>query len=248
MKELLHYLVGLNLLGMIKIKDIPCSNRPREKAYKQGIKSLSDVELLALLISSGTKNKSAIDLAYELINRFGSIEGLSLVSIEELEKIEGIKKAKAIKLLASFELIRRFERELRGTKIKIDNVEKAMKLLLPKTIGLSKECLFLILLNENFGLLRVVQLYIGTSVDVSISPKDILQEVVKSNASKIYIAHNHPSNNIKASKADHETTRMLYLFLESFSITIIDSLVIGNAETYSIMTDCTIRNDSILKS
>lgn len=248
MKVPLLYQVDSNLHGMIKIKDIPCLIRPREKAYAEGIKTLSDAELLAILISSGTKNKSALDISYELLNRFGSIEGLSLVSIEELESIEGIKKAKAIKLLASFELIRRFEKELKGAKVKIDNIEKALKLLLPKTIGLSKECLFLILLNEEYGLLRLVQLYNGTSKDVPVSPKDILQEVVKSNASKVYIAHNHPSNIVKASKSDQETTRMLYLFLESFSITIIDSLVIGNSETYSIMTDCTIKNDLIIKS
>ena len=93
------------------MKEIPQGLRPREKACLNGMKTLSDAEVLALIINCGTKEKSAIELSYDLLRRFGSIEGLSLASIEDLMKIDGIKEAKAIKLLASFELIRRYEKD-----------------------------------------------------------------------------------------------------------------------------------------
>ncbi len=230
------------------MKDIPITLRPRELASKIGIKSLSDAEILAILVNTGTKNKSALDISYDLLRRFGSIEGLSLASVEDLIKIDGIKQVKAIKLLASFELIRRYEKELLKPKIRIDNVYKALKLLLPKCLGVKQETLFLIILDDDFGFIRLVQLYVGTSYEIQLSPKEILQEIVKSNASKVYIAHNHPSNNVKPSKADNESTRMISLLLESFSIEIIDSLIIGNCETYSILTDSIIKNELIIKS
>lgn len=230
------------------MKDIPINLRPRELASKIGIKSLSDAEILAILVNTGTKNKSALDISYDLLRRFGSIEGLSLASIEDLIKIDGIKQVKAIKLLASFELIRRYEKELLKPKIRIDNVYKALKLLLPKCLGVKQETLYLIILDDDFGFIRLVQLYVGTSYEINLSPKEILQEIVKSNASKVYIAHNHPSNNVKPSKADNESTRMISLLLESFSIEIIDSLIIGNCETYSILTDSIIKNELIIKS
>ena len=232
---------------MIRIKDIPLNLRPREKAYIQGVKSLSDAELLAILISSGTKKMSALDLAYTLLRRFGSIEGLSLISVDELIKVDGIKKSKAIKIVASFELIRRFEKSIISPKMKVDSVEKAMKLLIPKCFAQSRESLFLILLNEEYGFIRMMQLYIGTEIEISLSPKEILQEIVKSTASKVYIGHNHPSNHIKPSKADQESTRMITLFLESFSIEVIDSLIIGNKKTYSMMLDSEFENQLIVK-
>lgn len=233
---------------MIKIKDIPITLRPRELASKIGIKSLSDAEILAIIVNTGTKNKSALDISYDLLRRFGSIEGLSLASIEDLIKIDGIKQVKAIKLLALFELIRRYEKELLKPKIRIDNIYKAIKLILPKCFGIKQEILFLIILDDDYGFIRLVQLYIGTKYEIQLSPKEILQEIVKSGASKVYIAHNHPSNNIKPSKADNESTRMISLLLESFSIEIIDSLIIGNCETYSILTDSIIKNELIIKS
>ena len=233
---------------MIKIKELPQELRPREKASLNGIKSLSDVEVLALIVSCGTKEKSAIEISYDLLRRFGSIEGLSLASIEDLMKIDGIKEAKAIKLLASFELIRRYEKELIKPKNRIDNVHKALKILLPKCLGCNQESLYLILLNEDYGFMRLIHLYVGTKYEIRLNPKEILQEIVKSNASKVYIAHNHPSNNILPSRADSETTRMISLFLESFSIEVLDSLIIGNFESYSIMTDSIIKNEMIIKS
>ena len=96
--------------------------------------------------------------------------------------------------------------------------------------------------------MRLIHLYVGTKYEIRLNPKEILQEIVKSNASKVYIAHNHPSNNILPSRADSESTRMISLFLESFSIEVLDSLIIGNVESYSIMTDSIIKNEMIIKS
>ncbi len=218
---------------MTKIKDLPLNERPREKANIKGIDSLSNAELLAIIISSGNKGFSALDIAYELLKHFDSIKGLANISLLDLKKIKGISDAKAIRILASFQLLRRYEKELKGKKTYIKSVQDALDLLLPKTINLLQENFLLIYLKSNFELIRIDTLYKGNKNSLQISPSDIIREVFKAGANRVIIAHNHPSNNVEPSKDDIETFKTLTLFLGTCSIDLIDSLILGIDESYS---------------
>ncbi len=233
---------------MTKIAQIPIEKRPREKAFQFGISSLSDVELLALLLSSGTKNCSALDLAYELFYRYGSFRGLQMVDVWELSKIKGIQKAKASRIAAAFELLRRFESERDKEKIRITCLEDAIRLLLPKCIGKQQEQVFLILLNPSFEFLRLERLFVGTKESVSCSPKEILMAIIRSGASKVYIGHNHPLGLPLPSKADQEVSKTLFYYLSTCDIELLDSLIIGEKESYSILKRKTFLNEKILNS
>ncbi len=232
---------------MIKIQEIPESERPREKMRHKGVNHLSDAELLAILISSGNKKKSALDLAYELLNRYGSLKGLQRIPMEELLQIDGIYEAIASRIIASFELLRRFESEFHQKKMKILSLEDALSVLLPLCLGIEQERVFLILLNDESELQRIETLFIGSEDRVICTPKEILKAVIKSGASKVYLCHNHPSGCGKASKRDIEVSDTLYFYLQSCEITLLDSLVIGEKESYSIFEKKIIHNQTILK-
>lgn len=238
-------LVDLNLLGMIKIKDLPLNERPREKALKYGISSLSNAELLAVIISSGYKNVSALDLSYNMLSRFGSIQGLANLTIDELLLIKGISLAKAIRLLATFDLLKRYENELNEKKIVLNDSLSVMNMILPKCIGLKQEVFYLVLLNKKKELIRIEKLYKGTNSSLSISPSDIITTIVKAGASKAYICHNHPSNVVTPSKPDIETFQTLTLFLGTISIDLIDSIIIGENECYSCVEEKIYQNKKI---
>lgn len=239
--------MDLSLLGMTRISNIPLGQRPREKALHQGIENLSDAELLAILISTGTKEKSALDLAYDLLDRFGSFDGLQRVKMDELLKIRGIREAKASIIVATFEILRRFEKEIKQEKTQVLCFEDALKVLVPKSVGVEQEKVFLLLLNDLNELLRVETLFVGTKEAVICSPKDILKAILRTGASKVYIGHNHPSGCPFASSSDIETTNTLFYFLATCGITLVDSLVIGEKESYALMEKRKINNEMILK-
>lgn len=218
---------------MIKIKDLPKEERPREKALSIGIEKLSNAEILAIIISSGNKEKSALDLGYELLYRFGSIEGLASSSIHEIMSVKGIDKAKGIRLIASFELLRRYEKIIRKEKRYIKSVNDVLNLIVKRLIALNHEEMYLICLSNKDELIRVESLYKGTKDKMNLSASEIIQHVIKTGATKVYIAHNHPSDNINPSSADLETFQTLSLFLGTCSIDLVDSLIIGTNESYS---------------
>ncbi len=218
---------------MIKIKDLPKEERPREKALSLGIEHLSNAEILAIIISTGNKEKSALDLGYELLYQFGSIEGLASASILEIMEIKGINKAKGIRLLASFELLRRYEKIIRKEKRYIKSINDVLNLIIRRLIALKHEEMLLICLSSKDELIRVESLYKGTKDRINLSASEIISHVLKVGATKVYIAHNHPSDNIKPSKADIETFQTLSLFLGTCSIDLVDSLIIGTNESYS---------------
>lgn len=199
----------------------------------KGINSLSNAELLAIIISTGTKEKSALDLGYELLNRFGSISGLANLSIDELISIKGIQEAKAVRLAAAFALLSRYENELREKRFCISSIHDILNLLIPKCINLQREFFFLVYLTKKNELIRVETLYQGTKDTIPLSVSEIIRSVFKAGANRVYIAHNHPSNQIEPSQEDVETFNTLSLFLGTCGIDLVDSIIIGRNESYS---------------
>lgn len=232
---------------MTRIKDLPLNERPREKAYYYGIQSLSNVELLAVLLSFGSKNNSALDIGYEILKRYGSIQAIANLSIDELLSINGVSLAKGIRLSACFELIRRFEKEIKTTKTYIKSTDEVLDLIIPRCINLTHEEFYLVYMTKQNQLIRVETLYVGTKNNLTLSSEDIVKAILKANASKVYIAHNHPSDSVKPSKLDLDSFNALSFFLATCSIELVDSLIICNNESYSCKEEKTYVNKRIIE-
>ena len=207
-------------------------DRPREKLMQRGISSLTDAEILALIISSGTRTLSAIDLARKLIETFGSIEKLAEADLKDLTKISGVGNAKAITILASFEISRR----------KIAAFEKPRRILFPEELAnylkprmedLRQEVFWAIFLNRNNEIIAEKQLFEGGVSSTIVDSKIVYREALNHLASGIMLCHNHPSGSLEPSKSDIDLTRKLRLAGETMDIALLDHLIISKRGYFS---------------
>ena len=163
----------------LKIHEMSEDERPREKLAAHGARALSDAELIAILLRTGVSGANAVELARQLLEKYGSLTGLSRCSLDELSKIKGIKFTKAVQLVAAFGLGERLARE-KWVKQKIDSPELANELLGPEMRRLRKESLRVILLDTRYHLIRVEEVSLG-SVNESIAhPRDVFRPAVSS--------------------------------------------------------------------
>ncbi len=210
------------------IKELPTLDRPREKAVRYGLESLSDVELLTLLISSGYRGSNALQLSNDLLNEYKGLKNLSKVSTSELTKFKGIKEAKALNLKAMFELHTRLtkkEMEEEEDEATSEYLFNKYKSLLENT---DQEHLYLVILNSKRRIIRELRLYIGTENNMLFSYKKIWAELLKNNGKYFYLIHNHPGKTCKPSKEDTIFTSELFLESNRMKIPMIDHLIIGN--------------------
>lgn len=220
---------------MTKINELPPLERPREKAFRYGIESLSNVELLAILIGSGTANKSAIDIAYELLNNAKGLYSLFNTPYQEFTKIKGLKKTKAVKLLATFELTKRYENSKIEEKTIVPNSEFVYQKVRPNLIGVTREFFILIMCNKNRRIIHEEILYKGVEDNVPFSLKDVLCTLLLHKASSFYIVHNHPNGILLPSISDTELTNQLMNETRKLSIRLIDHLIISENGYYSFL-------------
>ena len=221
------------------LKDLPIMKRPREKAFLFGIESLTDEEVLAIIISSGCKNLDVLELAHQLLKKYHSLSELSLLDINEISSLTGIKKVKAIKLLASFELCRRIDKERMNDCRKINSVQEIIKIMKPYIFNLKNEKVFIILLNHQNGFLGVKELSNGGDISVNISSRQIISTALKYNASKIVIIHNHPSDNVKPSIEDINSTNNIIITCNLMGIKVIEHFIFTKNMVYGILTEKT---------
>lgn len=215
------------------IKDLPSLDRPREKAYRYGLSSLSDAELLSILISSGYAGNSALTLATNLLIKYGGLTNLKNATLEELKKEKGIKEAKAINLGAIFELANRIEiknNDNVSSKISSEYLYNKYK---TKLLGSNQESLYLIMLSHKNKILHEKVLYIGTENNVIFSYKDIWRELLTFHAKYFYLIHNHPGKSCEPSRQDVAFTSELYLESKRIQIPMIDHIIIGSDGYYS---------------
>ena len=180
----------------IKMKEMPLSERPYEKLEMYGEKSLSNAELLAIIIKTGTKEESAVVLAQKILNKItddNNLRSLTDISIEELIKIKGIGKIKAIQIKAAVELATRMARPVKKMNIKINSTEDAARLLMEELRYEKRELAKLIMIDNKNNLLKVVDISLGGTNFAIIEPKNVLAEPIKMNVPKIILIHNHPS-------------------------------------------------------
>lgn len=224
--------------GLTMEKTLPITawneqDRPREKALEKGMYSLTDSELLALFVGTGTKEKSAVQLCDEILNYYGyDLNRFASSTKEELYKFKGIGEAKAISLLASFELSRRLRKEV-TSKVSITSSNDAFVVLAPYLENLRVEEFYVLLLNQKNTVIQTVRIsqggIAGTLVDVRVIFKNALDVM----ATSIVLAHNHPSGQLSPSQADIDLTKKIIQSGEILQIRILDHLIIGMNNYFS---------------
>lgn len=219
----------------MKIKDIPVSERPRERLIEYGSSSLSNEELLAVVLKQGTKNKSAKELGLDLINSVGSISNLDNITLEKLINIKGIGQAQALTLLASIELGRRIYLKTDYNKKYIlsssRKIYEYMKYLL---VNKKQEYFYCLYVNSRKELIERKLLFMGTVNHSTVHPREIFKNAYLNSASGIICIHNHPSGDITPSKEDIFLTENLVKIGRINGIPVLDHLIVGNDNYYSM--------------
>jgi DNA repair protein RadC len=212
--------------AQLKIREMPAGDRPREKLAARGASALSDPELIAILLRTGVEGANAVEVARQLIEKYGSLGGLSRCTVQELSKIKGVGPAKGAQLAAAFGLGQRLARE-NFVNRKVDSPEEVYELLGAEMRALHKESLRVVLLNTRYHLLRVEEVSLG-SVNESIAhPREIFRWALIYSAHAIIVVHNHPSGDPSPSQADHSLTRRLREAAELLQIKLLDHIIIG---------------------
>ena len=223
----------------IKMKELPISERPYEKMELYGEKALSDAELLAIIIKTGTKEETAIELAEKILSLNQNINTNSLSflrekSIEEFMQVKGIGKVKAIQLKALCEFGARMNKPIDYRKIKIQSPGDISKILLEEMNHLKVEQLKLVILNNTNEILKIQNITEGNSNIVASDAKNVLSEVIKIQAPKIILVHNHPSGNLIPSQSDINFTNRIKNACEILGIQLLDHIIIGGNSYTSI--------------
>ncbi len=186
----------------LKMKELPISERPYEKLEIYGPEVLSNSELLAIIIKSGTKEENSVSVAQKVLNlnKLEDKENLKFlcdISIEEFMKIKGIGKVKAIQLKAIGELAKRISKPINNKKITIKSTKDVADLIMPELRYEKREIVKLIILNSKNVVLRIMNISLGGTNFATIEPKEVLSEVIKIGAPKMILVHNHPSRRLK---------------------------------------------------
>lgn len=216
------------------MKRLSDEEKPREKAYLYGIETLTNQELLAVILCTGSRNHDALELAQLLLNETGTLEMLSGCTIQELSLIDGIKRAKALKIKAALELHSRIEKEKAARRRTFASMAEVAEFFLHQGFDRTRECLQIVLLNQKGEILSHRILTTGSSGSVTFSPNQIVAIAVKVFAKKIILAHNHPSGICTPSKKDAEETQKLMLIASMIGIELIDHLILTDTEYFSI--------------
>lgn len=222
----------------MKMKELPISERPYEKLEMYGEKALSNAELIAIIIKTGTRDESSVSIAQKILalekNGDKNLRFLQDLSLEDFMKIKGIGKVKAIQLKALCELTKRMSVPVREIN-KIKSSSDAANLLMEEMRYEKREKVKIIILNSKNNIIRIKDIsYGGTSFAV-VEPKDILIEAVKIEAPRIILLHNHPSGDPTPSKADIEVTRRIKEASDILGIELLDHIIIGDGNYKSII-------------
>lgn len=219
---------------MYKIKDIPVIDRPRERLINLGTSSLSNEEILSIILKTGTKDKSAKMLASEILNKIDGLDNLKNINFEFLTSIDGIGPAKACEILASVEFGKRINQKIKNLKKEKFNNSKVVYDYYQNEIGDKKqEYFYAIYLDSNKIIIKDKLLFVGTLNNSLVHPREIFKEACLCSASSIICVHNHPSGNVLPSKEDLTLTSNLKKLGLLMGIPIIDHIIIGKNNYYS---------------
>jgi DNA repair protein RadC len=216
------------------IKELPIDDRPREKMLAGGPGALTDSELLAILIGSGTREQSALDIAREMTKDNGLLNNLAVTkNIRELAKTKGLGQAKAATIIAALELGRRVAYAEPLDRYSITTPEEGVALLMPRLRYETKEHFLVVLLNSKNKVLQIEQISEGSLNSSVVHPREVFTPAVLHHAAAILAAHNHPSGDPTPSKEDKALTETLAQAGKYMGIPVLDHLIIGDAAYYS---------------
>ena len=206
---------------------------PREKMLRYGITSLTDAELLALFLRTGTQGKSVYVLARELIHHFGSLYGLLTADMAAFKEVDGIGVAKFAQLRGIAELARRFYIVRMQEEDPLLTPEMTREFLQSQLADAEREIFMAIFLDNKNRVLKHCHLFSGTLSHVEVHPREIVREAIKVNAAGVILAHNHPSGCAEPSRADKAITERIIKCCQFMDIRVLDHLIIGRGEYIS---------------
>jgi len=215
------------------IKSWPKDDRPREKLFKEGEHKLSNTELLAILIRSGVKGQSAIDLARKILQKFKTFRNMSHTDIRDWKEFKGLGIAKIAQIKAAIEIGRRFGEEKIEEKPKIESSKDAIDILMPRMRDLKKEIFKIVLLNSQNRIIDIIEIEEGTVNKATPMIREIFQRASQKFATSLICVHNHPSGKITPSREDCEFTKELSKAGKIMQVNVLDHVIIGDNEYYS---------------
>lgn len=217
----------------MSMMDWPARERPREKLLESGARALSDSELLAIFLRTGVKGKPVLELARELLVRFGGIRGLLEAERDTLTATPGIGAAKYVQLQAALELTARFLETSFSRGDAISDPGMTRRYLKSKLRGYSQEVFACMYLDNQHRLICYEELFFGTIDGASVHPREVVKRVLRHNAAAVIFAHNHPSGVAEPSQADRRITDRLKSSLALIDVRVLDHMVVGDSEVTS---------------
>lgn len=218
----------------MRIKDISPDNRPRERLESSGASTLSDAELLAIILKTGTKQENVIDMSNRLISKYG-LNKLTSCSLTELQEINGIGPSKACQIIAIFELNKRVSHSKNEGK-PIQTAKDVFDHCAPKLSGLNKECFLVLHLDTKNRVIKTEAVSMGILDSAIIHPREVFQSAIKENAHAIILVHNHPSGDPTPSDEDQQITEQLVEAGNLLGIKVLDHVIIGKGTWNSAKT------------
>ena len=219
---------------LLKIMDLPENERPRERLLRYGAEDLSNGELLAILLRSGTKNENILSLSNRILHQSGGLNGLLERTADEFMSINGIGEAKACELLAIAEISKRFRTYKSGEEYKITKPKDAAEYVMESMRYLKQECLKVLMLNTKNVIISLKDVSLGTLNSSIVHPREVFCEAIKKSSAGIIICHNHPSGDPTPSNEDINITHRLKESGKLLGIDLIDHIIIGNGSYISL--------------
>lgn len=217
----------------IKILDMQKEERPRERLLKNGASALSDSELLAIILRTGSKKENVINLSQRILGEY-NIKQLSQINITQLMKVHGIKESKAAQISACFEIARRLESFNDVEKPKISSPEDVYRRLFPRMREQKKEMFIELCLDTKNQILKEEVISVGSLNANVVHPREVFKLALTESAAHIIVAHNHPSGDPTPSREDIEITKKLVETGNIMGITVLDHVIIGDGRHFSL--------------
>lgn len=218
----------------LTVRDLPVSERPRERLGRLGAEALSDHELLACILGRGVAGESVLVSSRRLLAAFGSLRGIAQASIEQLAAVHGIGPAKAAQLKAAAELARRMSPPADGRRPAMDSVDAAAAVLRPHLVDKQKEHFVALLLDNRHRLIRMSPIAVGSLSATLVHPREVFKDAIAASAAAMIVAHNHPSGDPDPSEHDVQLTQRLAQAGALLGIELLDHLILGTNGTVSL--------------
>ena len=209
------------------LKELPPEERPREKLQSLGNRNLSNSELLALLLGSGNRDRTALELSQDLLCELGGIEKLGKTSLQELEKLPGIGRAKSSRILAAVEISRRIQAEIFLPDEQFTSPGSAARYFIPQLKHQEQEICMVMLLNSQQKLITTREISRGSLTKSILHPREVFKTAIKASAASIILSHNHPSGETEPSENDLNLTRKMIEAGKLIGIPVLDHIIIG---------------------